>query len=199
VGAGRSAHWTSALRCDSTSTMLYARLKGSTTISPAPSRRTNSRRRCGYGTPGPDGGVATPDANPIASGCNTREPTTTTITPAAFSLGCQKYQGVGLFHRSCIAKHSYSCAWLLRCDTPAQTQAPRVHHAGAHYHHHHLQQQHHRKRQQPATSSSQSTCFWGALTNRRPRWGIAATARQGLTLVHISAQLERCVWDKGCA
>jgi hypothetical protein len=22
---------------------------------------------------------------------------------------------------------------------------------------------------------------------------------QGLTLVHVSAQLERCVWDRGCA
>ena len=26
-----------------------------------------------------------------------------------------------------------------------------------------------------------------------------APARQGLTLVHFSAQLERFVWDKGCA
>jgi hypothetical protein len=25
------------------------------------------------------------------------------------------------------------------------------------------------------------------------------TQRQGLTLVHFSAQLERCLWDRGCA
>jgi hypothetical protein len=28
---------------------------------------------------------------------------------------------------------------------------------------------------------------------------VVLLARQGLTLVHFSAQLERCVWDGGCA
>jgi len=28
--------------------------------------------------------------------------------------------------------------------------------------------------------------------------GTRATARQGLTLVHFSAQRKRCLWDKGC-
>ena len=29
--------------------------------------------------------------------------------------------------------------------------------------------------------------------------GAAAAATQGMTLVHFSAQLERCLWDRGCA
>jgi len=29
--------------------------------------------------------------------------------------------------------------------------------------------------------------------------GLVASTRQGLTLVHFSAQLERFLWDRGCA
>jgi hypothetical protein len=29
--------------------------------------------------------------------------------------------------------------------------------------------------------------------------GVEAADQQGLTLVHVSAQLERFVWDRGCA
>jgi hypothetical protein len=32
-----------------------------------------------------------------------------------------------------------------------------------------------------------------------PRGRIANDVNQGLTLVHLSAQLERFVWDRGCA
>ena len=51
----------------------------------------------------------------------------------------------------------------------------------------------------PSTSAAASTPSSTAAAEMV--WNLLLEARdgQGLTLVHCSAQLERCLWDRGCA